>query len=407
MSPSSTRDKSPAMKFVWLLGVLILLAVAGWIVFNAFSTQLIGMVSTPSISYGESRRAAQPDYASLAGWIARPDMANSPANDAPAGFDIPADPPVDVFFIHPTTYISRNAWNDTRDDMLTNVRTKEMVRHLASAFNGVGAIHAPAYRQATLGAFIARSTDSRQAFALAYQDVLAAFDVFLENRDPMRPFILAGHSQGAMLGLKLLKDRIAANPALKARLTAAYLVGWPISQSEDLAAIDIEMCSQPDHVGCVVSWQTFAEPADTSEVVEAYGWFESLSGRDPSGTAMVCINPLTGFADQRRDSRDNHQGALPFSIPGQPLGPLIAELVSAQCEADGFLHIAPVPGAPFQAFMLAGNNMHTYDIPLFWANLRENVALKAAASLPRATTTADSDEAQPQPRPAAGPEPAP
>ena len=49
-----------------------------------------------------------------------------------------------------------------------------------------------------------------------------------------RPFILAGHSQGALHALRLLRERVAAKPALRRRLVAAYLVGAPI-YSVDLA----------------------------------------------------------------------------------------------------------------------------------------------------------------------------
>ncbi len=79
---------------------------------------------------------------------------------------------------------------------------------------------------------------------LAYRDVLAAFDVFLAAQPAATPIILAGHSQGALHLSRLLIERRAA---LKGRLVAAYVVGWPLSVSADLPATGLPPCNPPDH----------------------------------------------------------------------------------------------------------------------------------------------------------------
>jgi len=69
---------------------------------------------------------------------------------------------------------------------------------LASAFNAVGEIWAPRYRQAAYGAFLLDNPDARAALGLAYSDVARAFDRFLAEVPPRPPIVPAGHSQGAL-----------------------------------------------------------------------------------------------------------------------------------------------------------------------------------------------------------------
>jgi|GEM_PF-4889713 len=67
--------------------------------------------------------------------------------------------PVDVFYVHPTSYVG-NAWNANLDDATVNAATDQgATRIQASAFNACCAIYAPRYRQANLTAFIRPSTD--------------------------------------------------------------------------------------------------------------------------------------------------------------------------------------------------------------------------------------------------------
>jgi len=51
--------------------------------------------------------------------------------------------------------------------------------------------------------------------------------------------------------------------------------------------------------------------------------------------------------------------------------------VSARCGPQGFLLIGSPPS--LGSYVLPGNNYHVYDIPLFWANLRADVAARVAA----------------------------
>jgi hypothetical protein len=94
--------------------------------------------------------------------------------------------------------VSSESWNQSLDDVVTNGRTDEFVMQgQASAFNGCCRIYAPRYRQATLYSFFGSEGSGTQALALAYADVVDAFQYYLKHFSEDRPFILAAHSQGS------------------------------------------------------------------------------------------------------------------------------------------------------------------------------------------------------------------
>ena len=40
--------------------------------------------------------------------------------------------------------------------------------------------------------------------------------------------------------------------------------GWPVSVEHDLPALGLPACATPDQAGCMMSWSSYAEPADPS-----------------------------------------------------------------------------------------------------------------------------------------------
>ena len=103
--------------------------------------------------------------------------------------------------------------------------------------------------------------DATRALDLAFTDVGQAFDAFLAAVPADAPIILAGHSQGALHLTRLLRDRVARKPLAK-RIVAAYVVGWPISIAHDLPKLALPACDGPTRSGCVMSWGSYAEPAE-------------------------------------------------------------------------------------------------------------------------------------------------
>jgi len=372
------RKKShPAVRFLWVIAGLTLLFIAGAFAYRIFEEQLMRWAFVPT---GEFRELPMPDgatYADARLWIARPDIANNPSLWTPQGFAPTRRPRVSVFFIHPTSFLESSAWNGGLDDAESQNRASLFVRSQASAFNSVGAIWAPRYRQAAFGAFLTNQDNARRAVDFAWHDVRAAYEEFLRQAPTDRPIILAAHSQGSLHLLRLLEERIRGAPEAE-RIAAAYVVGWPVSETADLPALPLPACERPDQAHCILSWQSFSEPADPKMVTDAYDASVGPGGVRRAGSAMLCVNPLTGIRGGSAP-RETNLGTL---IPNEAFteAEFRPHAVPARCDLRGFLLIGDNDRLPGMGpYGLPGNNYHVYDYALFWANIRADAERRVAA----------------------------
>ena len=362
-----------ARKFLYVVAVLIVLGIAAQLAYQFYGKQLLALASVPTAKFEPLPATPALSYRDAKMWLARPDKPGNPALWTPPGYARSAAPTAAVFFIHPTSFLERTHWNAPLDDATANARAELFLRAQASAFNEVAAIWAPRYRQATFGAFLTSDGNAAKALDLAYGDVATAFDAFVAQAGD-RPIILAGHSQGALHLLRLLREKVAGTPLAK-RVVAAYVVGWPVSRTVDLPTLGLPECKTADQAGCLLSWQSFAEPADPSLVLDAYDASSSVDGRPRKGTPMVCTNPLTGTPDAAAPA-DANLGTL---FPNADLGSAVitAKKVPARCDPHGLLLIGDPPA--LGGYVLPGNNFHVYDYSLFWANVRADAAGRLAA----------------------------
>ncbi|MFP5407092.1 MAG: DUF3089 domain-containing protein, partial [Gammaproteobacteria bacterium] len=302
-------------------------------------------------------------YAKLENWIAREDLPDDPSRWRPSN-DAQVEPiaiDAQVFYIHPTTFLQRSSWNAPLvPDANTEGRTRLFVQSQASAFNAP--VWAPRYRQAAFGAFLLKSEDAQKALDLAYSDVAASFDEFL-RRNSEGPIIMAGHSQGALHLSRLLRERA---PGLKDRLVAAYVVGWPLSSTADLPAMGVKACDAPDEIGCVLSWQSYGQPANPDLIMDAWEGTKGPTGLAHERKAMLCVNPITGTKDGTAAPETN-PGTL---VPSADLSSATLEpgKVGARCENGLLLLDGEIP--KLGPFVLPGNNYHVYDYALFWGAIR-------------------------------------
>ncbi|MES2495326.1 MAG: DUF3089 domain-containing protein [Pseudomonadota bacterium] len=368
-----------ARRFLYIIAGLIVLTLAAGIGWTLFQDQLLRFAFVPGVRFDAGTAGPEPDYARPASWLARPDLPDDPSRWLPKGHTAGAAPNIAVFYVAPTTYYGKASWNVALNDADSRKWLNVFGWSQASAFSGAGAVWAPRYRSAALGAFMSRGPDSAKALDLAYGDVARAFDAFLAQIPSSRPIIIAGHSQGTVHLMRLLKERVAGTPVAQ-RIVAGYLVGWPISIEADLPALGLPACSEPGQANCLLSWQSFAEPADPKAVLETYNASPGLTGAARKGTAMLCINPLTG-------------APATAALPAANLGSLVpsadfmsAELkpgaIAARCDPSGVLLIGGPPKG-FNGYVMSGNNYHVFDYALFWANIRADAAARSATFLKR------------------------
>lgn len=365
-----------ARKFLYLVAFLIVLVIAAVFTWALFGKQIARIAFVPSAAFIEQKAMTPNVYADKAMWYARPDLPGNPAEWRPESYvEARQERTAAVFFIHPTSYLDRAAWNAPLDDAASQDLARTFIRGQASVFNGIGEIWAPRYRQATFGSFLTTQAESAKAQDAAYRDVAQAFDEFVANIGPDRPIILAGHSQGALHLTRLLREKVAGK-VIAGRVVAAYVVGWPVSVATDLKALGLPACARADQARCILSWQSFAEPADTSMVTEAYDATTGFDGKPRMGTAALCTNPITGTTNGTATAAQN----LGTLIPSDDLksAKLEAGRVSARCYARGFLLIGPPP-KDIKNYVLPGNNFHVFDYSLFWTNLRRDAERRLAA----------------------------
>lgn len=364
-----------ARKFLYMIAILAVLVIAALFALRIWSTELSRFAFVPRSAYTRLEPVSADAYAANTMWFSRPGVgAQDPSQWLPAGVQ-KGNGPAAVFFIHPTSYLARQAWNGPLDDNDTNRRASYFLQGMASAFNGQAQVWAPRYRQAAFGAFLTDQAEGQMALDAAYLDVRQAFDTFLASVPADKPIVLAGHSQGALHLIQLLKDRVAGTP-LAARVVAAYAVGWPISIEHDLPAMGLPACNGPDRAGCVMSWASFAEPADPDIVLDAYRTRPALDGKAKDTRPILCTNPLNGGAAPAAAATAN----LGTLKPSEDLkgGEIIVGAVPARCDpATGILLIGDPP--ELGPYVLPGNNYHVYDVPLFWTNLRADVNRRVTA----------------------------
>ena len=347
----------------------------------------------PTKPFGEQPHPPAPDYADPASWAALPDRRDAadvvPEND-PFG-DRQASAAVDVFYIHPTTYRGGDFWNQPLADTVTNDWTDEsVIARQAAVFNACCRVFAPRYRQATAAALAATpAMRGLEAYEFAWGDVRRAFMHYLAHWNQGRPFIIAGHSQGATHVERWLNE-FGVQSTYRERMVAAYPIGiaYARGQLESMGG-GIKICATPTQTNCLVTWNTFDRTGDPSNYLKQSQarYMQRFSRTD--GTDIVCVNPLTFALDQPAAAAELNIGALP-ARPGvglthsltepSPLPPTEPGRLGATCR-DGVLRVDSPPRQGYAIVPLPAGMLHFNDFDLFYANIRANAVARVEAFL--------------------------
>jgi hypothetical protein len=327
------------------------------IILSLFCFLLLSGCIRPGYNFEHYTAPQLPDYSKEDCWAALP-WRHDAADTVPPGTglrDEQDSAKVDVFFIYPTLDYSRKGWNASVYDKKLNERIEHTtIRQQASVFNGSCKVYAPRYRQATLYSFIDKGDNGKKALDLAYTDIRQAFIYYMKNYNKGRPIIIAGHSQGALLSYRLLKEFFDTT-ALKQRLVVAYPIGYRMVKD---SLKNLKPGDSATETGCYITWNTVRWGGHSSRGAFFKG---------------VCVNPLswkqdTNFVDQQHNLGSITRGFAPI-IPGA---------VGAACR-DGVLWVSDPP-AKAHYFTFAGS-YHIFDYSMFYMNLRANVAQRVKAYL--------------------------
>lgn len=300
--------------------------------------------------YQFNEKTIIPDYGNLNYWAAHPWKKDPSDSISKSLLKEKSDSIVDVFFLHPTTYTDvRFGWNASINDAYINAKTDySSILYQASVFNQHCRIFAPRYRQAHFSAFFVNNNETRSAFDTAYSDIKRAFEFYLEHYNNNRPIIIAGHSQGAMMAERLLKEFFDGK-ALQQNLVVAYIVGWPIAQN---SFEKIPVCNDSLQTNCFCGWRTFKKNYTPAYITK-------------ENTISYVTNPLSWTTTEEYTSSEKNRGSIL-----RDFNKIISHTTDAQIH-NGILWVnkPEFPGAIFYR----SRNYHIGDINLFYMNLRENI----------------------------------
>jgi hypothetical protein len=155
-----------------------------------------------------------PDYSNIHSWASHPfkhDIGDSIPEPLRKNYSY--DSTIDVFFIHPTTYLQKvnDQMNADVNNETLNTRTDtRTILNQATAFNEFR-LFAPRYRQANYSAYMSFMGGYQPVFDTAYADIKKAFQYYLAHWNKGRPFFIASHSQGSQHAVRLISELIEGN----------------------------------------------------------------------------------------------------------------------------------------------------------------------------------------------------
>jgi hypothetical protein len=248
-------------------------------------------------------------------WLCHPGMARGTCElpldttvDSPGGGSRVLAPPrsaeakrpVDCFYVYPTVS-NQLTLNSTRAMDPEEVSIAEWQ---AARFSRVCRVFAPMYRQVTAtglfgGEFVPVGVSSQAPMAVAYADVLAAWQRYMADDNHGRGVILIGHSQGAIMLEQLIRTRIDSIPRARRLLVGAFILGGQVNvRAGQTAGGDFQhvpICTQRGEFGCVVAYSSYPQDPtrystlgdeDTDDDWVPFGWPEH-----GAGYRIACTDP--------------------------------------------------------------------------------------------------------------------
>ena len=283
-------------------------------------------------------------------WVCKPGQASNPCRESlrttvyePNGSarvvdpPIPANPPVDCFYVYPTVS-NQPGPNATK---AIDPEIEAIVRYQAWRFSQHCNVYAPVYRQITVPALLSQGAiTTPEARQRAYDDVLEAWHDYMSNHNRGRGVVLVGHSQGTFVLRRLLRTEIDPRPELRKRLVSAVLLGGNVlvKQGKDVGGDfrNVRACSAPGQAGCVIAYSTFnAPPPSNSRFGRPPAAADPVTGLPGGpGLEVMCNNPASLGA--------NREVQVETLIPSEPFPPGFIGLAIAQTYG-GAQPTAPTP----------------------------------------------------------------
>lgn len=238
------------------------------------------------------------DYADKESWLCRPDHMNACDTNLDATviaadgsltvepFKPHKNPPVDCFYVYPT--VSNDPTGNS--DMSAGPEEIRVIHAQFARFGAVCRTFAPLYRQVTLTALRARfsGTPMEADRSLGFNDVVDAWNYYLEHDNQGRGVVLIGHSQGSGVLTGLIANQIDGKP-IQSRILSAMLIGTSgvvVPEGKDVGGSfkHMSICHSKSDTQCIITYASFRTELPPPD--------DSLFGRPRSAKGIsACSNP--------------------------------------------------------------------------------------------------------------------
>jgi hypothetical protein len=342
-------------------------------------------------------------------WLCRPGLAANPCTSALTTTVVPrsganrveraspaSKPAIDCFYVYPTI----SGQPTVNANLTVGFREQEIAIAQAARFSQICRVFAPVYRQITLAALDHPARISLAHAQIAYDSVRAAFRNYLAHYNHGRGIVFIGHSQGAAILIRLLKQEVDATPQVRRRLVSALLMGGNVTvQTGKSLGGDfrhIPACSSSRQTGCVVAYSSFAtKPPANSQFgrTTSDAGVRLLAPHNLSPTTRImCVNPAA-LAGGTFVLEPYIPALVLAFLPSAPTvrTPWVSfpDEYSARCESSGdatWLQVTHIRGAPDRRPRLTNLQdpalgLHVLDVSIALGNLVQLVGDEAAAYL--------------------------
>jgi hypothetical protein len=297
------------------------------------------------------KKSETPDYSCAKYWLSLPAQ---------------AEKKVDVFYVYPTAWskvkkYEPNICDIDNPSMLEGSRITFNAQ--ATAFQTVGNIYSPYYRQADISCFTDLSIEGRDSVigSIPSTDVISAFDYYIKNYNKGRPFILAAHSQGSNVLLFLLSKYMKDNPKVYEKMIAAYVIGYSVTKDYLAKNPHLKFAEGPDDTGVIISYNTEAPRVTGNNLVLLPG--------------AISINPINWSREEIPATAEENLGSIIIDNVWNVLERNVKNFADARVDKTRGVVICSTADAeklaPASETFPKGV-YHSYDYPFYYYNLREN-----------------------------------
>ena len=283
----------------------------------------------------------------------------------------------DTFYIYSTMYWGANEGDPDyapldNQEVLDGIEIEHAIK--SSVFEESTNLFIPFYRQFSMkhaaDVFAKNGNIDEAIVGTPCHDIAAALDYYFEHYNNGRPFVIAGHSQGAAILRIMLKDYFKKHPDYYKRMVAAYAIGYSISKDDLEANPHMKFATGETDTGVIISWH-----AEGPKNVEANLTLPSIIIQKNG----VSINPLNWKRDETYAPASMNKGSM---VMDEETGATEIRDIGGDaqvCLARGTV-VTNAKAVPNEMTDLAGPQCyHQDDYSIFYNNIKDNVAKRIAA----------------------------